>query len=132
MNPYRPQMETTQQQFLRKILARKGMTKAVLAKRLDVLESVLEKMLVPVRNEDFVELSVVQWIKAKTTQQEYLRDVVRRLGMTRAQFAERISTPIKTVDKWMLPADSTSAAVMANNLWRFVSEVVEREAIDHD
>jgi DNA-binding transcriptional regulator YiaG len=37
------------------------------------------------------------------TQQELLRDAMDELGMTRAEFATRLSVAVRTLDKWLMP-----------------------------
>lgn len=61
------------------------------------------------------------------TQQEFLRDAMARLGMTRDEFAERIATKRKTLDNWLLP-QSDSSRGMPDMAWKFISEILEREA----
>jgi hypothetical protein len=111
-----------QQQHLQQIIeCDTGGAKAV-AGRLGVSIEFLPRYLFPVEHEQYLVLPYVYWIKAATTQQIFLRSAITSLGMTRAEFADRVSTPIKTLNKWMLPP--TSGTVMPDNMWRFISEIV--------
>lgn len=65
--------------------------------------------------------------KAPLTQQEFLRDAMSALGMTRDQFAERIGAKRKTLDNWLLPESEYSRG-MPNMAWKFISEILEKEA----
>ena len=61
---------------------------------------------------------------AGLTQQEFLRHAITTLGMTRAEFARRISVPIKTLDKWLAPADTGDFRNMPDGVWAYVREVL--------
>jgi len=61
---------------------------------------------------------------AGITQQAFLRDAITTLGMTRAEFARRISVPIKTLDKWLAPADTSDFRNMPDVVWAYVREVL--------
>ena len=65
--------------------------------------------------------------KKKPSQQEFLRDAMHQLGMTRDEFADRIAVKRKTLDNWMLPP-SDSARGMSDMAWKFIQEILEREA----
>lgn len=65
--------------------------------------------------------------KKKPTQQEFLRDAMDRLNMTRDQFSERIAVKRKTLDNWLLPP-SDSARDMSDMAWKFIQEILERES----
>ncbi|MDN7726546.1 transcriptional regulator [Burkholderia gladioli] len=58
-------------------------------------------------------------------QQEFLRQAMTTLGMTRAQFAKRISVPIKTLDKWLAPKDTTDFRNLPDVVWAYVREILE-------
>lgn len=60
-------------------------------------------------------------------QQEFLREAMQRLGMTRDQFADRIAVPRKTLDNWLLPP-SESARGMSDMARKFIQEILERDA----
>jgi hypothetical protein len=61
---------------------------------------------------------------AVQSQQEFLREAMTALGMTRAAFAKRISVPEKTLDKWMAPADTTDFRNMPEVVWAYVREIL--------
>lgn len=111
-----------QQKHLQQIIERDTGGAEAVAGRLGISIESLQRYLFPVEHEQHLVLPYVYWIKAQMTQQEFLRSAIASLEMTRAEFANRISTPIKTLNKWMLPP--TSGTVMADNMWRFISEVV--------
>jgi len=65
--------------------------------------------------------------KTPVGQQEFLREAMSALGMTRDQFAERIGAKRKTLDNWLLP-ESESSRAMPDMAWKFISEILEKEA----
>lgn len=119
----------SQQQHLKQIIGRKDSSAEVVASRLGVSMEMLERYFLPTKDPLSLTLPYVYWIKSQTTQQEFLKDVIASIGMTRAEFAERISTPIKTLNKWMQPAGPTGT-VMPDNMWRFVSEVANATGVE--
>lgn len=66
-------------------------------------------------------------LKGQLTQQEFLRDAMQRLGMTRDDFAQRIAVKRKTLDNWLLPP-SESARGMPDMAWKFIQEILDKEA----
>ncbi|SIR80323.1 hypothetical protein SAMN05880566_1237 [Janthinobacterium sp. TND4EL3] len=65
--------------------------------------------------------------KIQMTQQEFLRDAMHRLDMTRDEFADRIAVKRKTLDNWILPP-SDSARGMPDMAWKFIQEILDKEA----
>ena len=63
-----------------------------------------------------------------TTQAEFLRDAMTRLGMTRNQLAERIAVRRKTLDTWLLPPGSNADRVMPEMAWKFIREILENSS----
>ncbi|OXJ06657.1 transcriptional regulator [Burkholderia sp. HI2500] len=61
----------------------------------------------------------------ETTQQELLRTAMAELGMTRAEFAARICVPVRTLDKWLLAADSLDARAMSEMGKAYVRDILE-------
>lgn len=59
------------------------------------------------------------------TQQEFLRDAMERLGMTREEFADRIGTKKRGLDNWLLPSDSKEYRAMPDMAWKFVREILD-------
>ena len=64
---------------------------------------------------------------ATLPQQEFLRDAMHRLGLTRAGFAQRISVPEKTLDKWLAPAETSDFRNMPDVVWAYIREILEWE-----
>ena len=59
------------------------------------------------------------------TQQELLRSAMDELGMTRAEFAGRLSVAVRTLDKWLLPAESPDARAMPEMGKAYVREILQ-------
>lgn len=67
--------------------------------------------------------------KAKVqTQQEFLREAMQSLGLTRAAFAARISVPEKTLNKWLAPGDTGDYRNMPDVVWAYVREILVWDA----
>ncbi|MGE4370239.1 MAG: aspartate carbamoyltransferase [Burkholderiaceae bacterium] len=63
------------------------------------------------------------------SQQVFLRDAMRRLNLTRDVFAGRIGVKRRALDTWLLPEGSQEFRVMPEVVTRFVTEIVENEAL---
>ena len=64
--------------------------------------------------------------KKKTmSQQEFLRDAMERLGMTREAFAERICASKRRLDTWLLPSESKGFRELDPTIWQFIREILE-------
>ncbi|HHT8966388.1 TPA: transcriptional regulator [Burkholderia cenocepacia] len=59
------------------------------------------------------------------SQQDELRHAMEVLGMTRAEFAARISVPIRTLDKWLLPSESSDFRALPAMGRAYVREILE-------
>lgn len=57
-------------------------------------------------------------------QQEFLRDAMSALDMTRDQFAHRIGTSRRRLDNWLLPSDSKGFREMDEMAWKFIREIL--------
>lgn len=57
-------------------------------------------------------------------QQDFLREAMTALNMTRDQFADRISTSRRRLDNWLLPADSKGFREMDEMAWAFIREIL--------
>ena len=57
-------------------------------------------------------------------QQEFLRDAMSRLNMTREQFADRLGTSKRRLDNWLLPSTSKGFREMDEVVWKFVREIL--------
>jgi len=62
-------------------------------------------------------------------QQEFLRDAMKKLGMTRSQFAARLNGNDRTLDKWLLPDNSNDFREMAPSMWAFINEIINHETL---
>jgi len=68
---------------------------------------------------------MVEKMKPSTqSQQMFLREAMATLGMTRAEFAQRISVPMKTLDKWMAPSETSDFRNMPEVVWAYVREIL--------
>ena len=63
------------------------------------------------------------------SQQVFLRDAMRRLNLTRDVFASRIGVKRRALDAWLLPETSQQHRPMPDVVNRFVTEIVENEAL---
>lgn len=59
------------------------------------------------------------------SQQDFLRDAMQKLGMTRDQFCKRISVPRKTLDKWLAPEGSKESRAMPEMAWAYIREILD-------
>jgi len=66
------------------------------------------------------------------SQQDFLRDAMQSLDLTRFGFAKRISVPEKTLNKWMSPSDTTDFRSMPDVVWAYIREILvwDRVALD--
>jgi hypothetical protein len=60
-------------------------------------------------------------------QQEFLRDAMTTLNMTRDEFAERIGTTRRRIDNWLLPSDSKGFREMDEMAWKFIREILKHK-----
>lgn len=58
-----------------------------------------------------------------TSQQEFLREAMSRLSMTRERFAVRLGTSKRRLDNWLAPSDSKEFREMDSMVWKFVREI---------
>jgi aspartate carbamoyltransferase catalytic subunit len=65
--------------------------------------------------------------KDTVNQQEFLRDAMRRLDMTREQFAGRLGTKKRRMDNWLVPSESSEFREMDEMVWKFVREILTNE-----
>lgn len=64
-----------------------------------------------------------------TTQQEFLRAAMTELAMTRDAFCSRLGAARRTLDKWLLPADSKDFRNMDETIWNLVREILAHEKL---
>src|SRR5690554_7718608 len=62
-------------------------------------------------------------------QQVFLRDAMRRLNLTRDVFASRIGVKRRALDSWLLPEGSQEFRNMPEVVHRFVTEIVDYDAL---
>lgn len=63
-------------------------------------------------------------VKKPIPQQDFLRDAMATLGMTRDQFADRLGTTRRRLDNWLLPCDSKGYREMDEIAWAFIREIM--------
>jgi len=63
------------------------------------------------------------------SQQVFLRDAMRRLNLTRDVFSLRIGVKRRALDTWLLPDSSQEFRAMPEVVARFVTEIVENDAL---
>jgi hypothetical protein len=62
-------------------------------------------------------------------QQDFLRNAMLELGLTREAFAKRIGAPRETFKKWLLPSEAGGNREMPSIAWSLVREVIEHERL---
>jgi len=60
----------------------------------------------------------------KRAQQDFLRDAMLRLNMTRQKFADRIGASKRALDNWLLPTDSKGFRPMPETVWTLIREIL--------
>jgi len=58
-------------------------------------------------------------------QQEFLRNAMAQLEMTRDEFAVRIGTTRRRLDNWLLPSESSGFREMDEMAWKFIREILQ-------
>lgn len=58
-------------------------------------------------------------------QQDFLREAMTQLGMTRDEFAARISVAKRTLDKWLLPSESADFRALPEMGRAYIEEILE-------
>lgn len=61
------------------------------------------------------------------TQNRFLQEAMTELSMTREQFAQKLGCSRRTLDKWLLPEDSTDHRKMPDTVRNFITEIFEHE-----
>lgn len=62
--------------------------------------------------------------KKPIPQQDFLRDAMQSLSMTRKQFAGRLNTSERRLNNWLLPTTSSGYRELDPAIWQFVREIV--------
>lgn len=60
----------------------------------------------------------------KRVQQDFLRDAMLRLNMTRQKFANRIGASKRALDNWLLPTESKGFRPMPETVWTLIREIL--------
>lgn len=60
----------------------------------------------------------------KRAQQDFLRDAMVRLNMTRQIFADRIGASKRALDNWLLPTESKGFRPMPETVWTLIREIL--------
>jgi transcriptional regulator with XRE-family HTH domain len=76
--------------------------------------------------------TIAQEERLSLPQQEFLREAMLELGLTRESFAKRIGAPWETFKKWLLPAESGGNREMPAIAWSLVREVIEHERLKRE
>lgn len=63
--------------------------------------------------------------KKPVSQQEFLREAMEKLGMTREGFAVRICASKRRLDTWLLPSESKGFRELDPTIWQFIREILE-------
>jgi aspartate carbamoyltransferase catalytic subunit len=66
----------------------------------------------------------VNFSMTKPTQQDFLRDAMQSLNMTRQNFADRIGARKRALDNWLLPSNSNGFRSMPDTIWILVREIL--------
>jgi transcriptional regulator with XRE-family HTH domain len=66
--------------------------------------------------------------KTHQSQQEFLRDAMNQLDMTRERFADRLNTSKRRLDNWLLPSTSAGFRELDPTIWQFIREILEFHA----
>ena len=66
------------------------------------------------------------------TQQEFLREAMRELDMTRDVFSRRLGSSRRALDKWLLPDESNDNRRMDETIWVLVREVLAHEKLKRE
>ncbi|ODV43101.1 aspartate carbamoyltransferase catalytic chain [Cupriavidus sp. UYMMa02A] len=64
------------------------------------------------------------------TQQTLLREAMSQLGMTREEFAARLSVSRRTLDKWLLPRESSDFRALPEMGRAYVQEILKWHSED--
>ncbi len=59
------------------------------------------------------------------SQQDFLREAMTTLGLTREQFADRIGVGKRGLDNWLLPSESKEFRAMPEMARKFIREILE-------
>lgn len=77
---------------------------------------------------EYIHIEDMATTKKTVPQQEFLRDAMALLGMTRDEFAVRIGTSRRRLDNWLLPSDSKGFREMDEMAWKFIREILQHNS----
>lgn len=63
------------------------------------------------------------------TQQEFLRQSAKSLGLSQTGLAKRMCAPWNTYKKWQLPSESENYREMPEIAWQLVREILAHEKL---
>lgn len=66
----------------------------------------------------------------RATQQTLLRGAMSQLGMTREEFAARLSVSRRTLDKWLLPSESSDFRALPEMGRAYIQEILAWYSVD--
>jgi transcriptional regulator with XRE-family HTH domain len=66
--------------------------------------------------------------KKTIAQQDFLRDAMAVLGLTREELAARIGVKLRRLDNWLLPSESKGYRPMEEMAWKFIQEILDNHA----
>lgn len=69
-------------------------------------------------------MTIKKPIKKPIPQQDFLRDAMQSLSMTRKQLAARLNTSERRLNNWLLPTTSTGYRELDPTIWQFIREIV--------
>jgi transcriptional regulator with XRE-family HTH domain len=58
-------------------------------------------------------------------QQDFLREAMETLNMTRDELAKRIGVNRRRLDNWLLPDESKGHRPMEEMAWKFIKEILK-------
>ena len=64
-----------------------------------------------------------------STQQDFLREAAKSLGLSQKDFAKRMGAPWPTFEKWLAPSGSNNVREMPAIAWQLVREILEHEKL---
>ena len=62
-------------------------------------------------------------------QQEFLRESMNQLNLSRDAFARRLGCARRSLDKWLLPDNSNDFREMGEPIWSLVREILAHEKL---
>lgn len=63
------------------------------------------------------------------SQQEFLRNAAKAMGLTQPELAQRMRVPLTTFKKWLLPSSSMNFREMPEMAWNLVRVLQENQRL---